>query len=161
MKSLISTLLLGTAAALAQTAPPVVLSPQMPHAVKICDEGCTVTMPAGTVYQFGLGANWMPPATATTAGSVYAYYTVLGDPSVGLIKELDVQQTSQPQTITYTVDGSTTPVTVTVPALPSITISTGPWTGPMLTCWQQGVNAKNPDGSAGTPYIVIICNVPK
>jgi hypothetical protein len=113
-------------------APPIAIVPvvQMANAVKICDEGCTiVSMPLGTIYQFGTGTgiNWLPPATSTLSNPVLpllVYYTSFPvgapgpiDPDSGVLKEFDVQQTSALQTIVFTAAGSTVSVTKIVPAL--------------------------------------------
>jgi len=163
MKNLLIFLLSAGALAQAPVAPkpPV---PQMANAFFICTEGCTITaMPIGTVYQFGTRGKFTPPVTTTasTALPLYAYYTVLGDPAEGLVKEFDVQQTTVPQTIVYTAQGSTTPVTVVVPALapvnkPGATVSTV-FTGNPLTCFEQKSTAKNPDGTDGKTYLIISC----
>jgi hypothetical protein len=133
-----STLMVVTVPALSSqtSAPPVATPPvtgptvQMANAYKICDEGCTIVgMPVGTVYQFGAGAGatWLPAATSTSSSPalpLYVYYTSFPvgspspiDPDYGVVKQFDVRQTTQAQTIVYTASGNSAPVTVTVPAL--------------------------------------------
>jgi hypothetical protein len=112
--------------------PPPAVTPavQMANAYKICNEGCTIiAMPPGTVYQFGTGsaATWLPSARSTSSSPLLpllVYYTSFPvgapapiDPAPNVLKEFDVQQTTAAQTIVFTADGSTVPVTKIVPAL--------------------------------------------
>lgn len=115
--------------AVAQAPKPVAA---MASAYKICDEqpGCYITsMPVGTVYQYGKGSAWTPPATSTAATSLpfLAYVTSFAfDPDPGVVKEFDVQQTASPQTIVYMQAG--TSMTIVVPALlPAVAVPLIEW----------------------------------
>lgn len=121
MKTLLA-LLLYSISAIAQVA-------QMPNAFKIGPEGITIiSAPANTVLQFGIGTTWEPPFALTASSlPLYAYYSVLGDPAPNILKEIDAQQQATAYTVTYTAAGSTTPITVNIPALvgASVTIPIG------------------------------------
>jgi len=106
---------------------------RMANAYPICNEGCTITaMPVGTVWQFGKDETkygqtntWLPAQTSTATTPklpFFVYYTDFPVNPTPETKELDVQQTSAPQTIVYTNPCSPSPctnapITVIVPAL--------------------------------------------
>lgn len=158
---------------LAQTVIPTQPTARMANAYKVCDEGCTiVSMPVGTVYQFGTDnvsvpgtLGWEPSATSTadTVLPLWANYTTLGDPAPGVVKEFDVQETSQPQTIIYTTNGSPAQVSVTVPALvPTPPVTELPFTidwtpSNTTTCWLTHVSSKGTDGKPFRNYTAKIC----
>ena len=111
--------ILAAMPAFAQTTAPVA---QMPNAVKVCPEGCTITaMPVGTVYQFGIAKTWLAPATSTATSPKFpfsAYYTSFAsDPAPGVLKEFDVQKQAKAFVVSYSLNGVTT--NLTIPALPA------------------------------------------
>jgi hypothetical protein len=104
--------------------------------VKVAAEnsGVLLTLPAGTQYRFGTAltatANkcgtlgWLPATVASTT-QLSAYYTSFAcDPAPGVVKELDVMQTTADQKIVVVTNG--TIGSVTVPALvaakPAVTV---------------------------------------
>lgn len=96
----------------------------MAHAVKVCDENCTITeiyMGAPTVFQYGGGTQW----TGTYLFQTHLPWVIDNgtpefggfDPAPGVVKEIDVQQTVRPITVFYRqYDG--TEGSVVIPALP-------------------------------------------
>lgn len=109
---------------------------QMPNAVKVCNEGCTITaMPVGTVYQFGTGSTWVPSTSTVLKLPFLVSYTAFPfDPAPYVVKEFDVQQQAKAFTVTYTVNGVQT--VKTIPALPTYKFTctgTGTVTGTTLT----------------------------
>lgn len=135
--------------------------PRMANAFPICNEGCTITaMPVGTVWQFGKDETkygqtntWLPQQTSTAAYPklpFFVYYTDWPVNPTPETKELDVQQTSAPQTIVYTLPCSPSPctnapVTVIVPTLAATT----PVTTPAVTnaCSTNNVSCTNATNS--------------
>src|SRR6185312_14347672 len=83
--------------------------------------------------QYGQTNTWLPPQTSTATTPklpFFVYYTDFPVNPTPETKELDVQQTSAPQTIVYTVPCSPSPctnapITVIVPAL-AATVATPP-----------------------------------
>ena len=58
---------------------------------KVAMQGDTVYLPPGTTYRFGIGNNYLAPATTNAGLTVYVYYSNFGgDPAPGVVKELDV-----------------------------------------------------------------------
>lgn len=84
-----------------------------------------VTLPAGTTYRFGDYTNnkWSAPVTvyaATTINPVYYSSFPFADPDPGTVKELDVLETTSPQTISVT-NAAITPATTVSQIVPSVT----------------------------------------
>lgn len=156
---------------------------RMANAYPICGEGCTITaMPVGTVWQFGKDETkygqvntWLPPQTSTATTPTlpfFVYYTDWPVNPTPETKEIDVQQTSVPQTIVYTNPCSPSPctptaVTVVVPALAASTppastagvnFNIPPLAAPM-NCWEGTVNGHDTGGTAQV-YKVEVCQLP-
>jgi len=103
---------------------------QMPNAVKIGNEGITITsIPATAVVQLGTSAGagvWAPtvslPANSLplliSCASGCPSVLASSDPDSGVVKEIDAQQGSAAYTVGYT-DTTGTAHTVTIPALSS------------------------------------------
>lgn len=125
------------ASAQTTTTTSTVTLPAAPVWVKVATEGSStasaansITLPAGTIYQFGTVGHFCDPVTVaqtTTISPVYvtSFKCTVGgvatpDPANGVVKEVDVEQTASAQTVT--VAGS--PVVVTAaPAAKPITCS--------------------------------------
>lgn len=78
---------------------------KMANAVRVCNENAILTaMPVGTVYQFGTGTTWVPPATSTAAtpklSFTVAWTAFPFDPAKNILKELDVQQQAKNFSVT-------------------------------------------------------------
>ncbi len=128
--SLSLTIAAGTAAS-AQT--------QMPNAVKIGNEGITITsIPATAVVQLGTSAApgvWAAPVSIpanslpllVSCASGCPSVLASSDPDSGVVKELDAQQSSTAYSVVYT-DTSGASHTVTVPALSSGSTTTSTFT---------------------------------
>jgi len=121
-KSLLTLLALGSLALLPLKSHAQTTSvPPMANTFKICSEGaCSiVTMPVGTVYQYGTGSTWVPAATSTATSPtlpLFVSYPAFGfDPAPGAVKQFNVQQTAAPYTVTWKLNGVIT--VTTVPAL--------------------------------------------
>ena len=134
---LIAPLLLAVPALHAQTAP-------APVWVTITSESLTtnVVLPAGATYRFGDYVNnkWSAPITvyAPTTLSPVSMAGVnpfpFGDPDPGTVKELDVLETTAPQTVTVTnVATSTTVAQVVPPLTPPTSVPVAPGTSYTLT----------------------------
>jgi hypothetical protein len=89
----------------------------MTNAVKICDEGCTITFVSveNAVLQFGTAATWGPPFTTNSFPFLVSYATPpnlalspAGDPALNTVKEIDAQQQSSDYSVTWTLNGVTT-----------------------------------------------------
>jgi hypothetical protein len=103
---------------------------QMPNAVKIGNEGITITsIPATAVVQLGTSAApgvWAAPVSIPAGSLPLLVSCASGCPSVlsssdpdpGVVKEIDAQQTSTAYTVVYT-NTTGTSQTLTVPALAS------------------------------------------
>lgn len=181
MKKLFAFLLIS-AGVLAQA--PVV--PVAPVWFKVAAGGDTITATKGMVFRYGANAStyvfacplaekcgthqpgdasaaaWSAPTPTVTDGPFLAGDDFFGgDPVYDVYKEVDIQETASPQTVTVTPAGSSTPVTVTVPALAAVNdpgaVVTATWSGSGVPCWHEKVAAKNPNGSAGKTYDVQIC----
>jgi hypothetical protein len=89
----------------------------------IASEGNTsVTIPAGATYRFGDKVNnlWSAPITvsvATTFSPIYIGIFPFADPDPGTVKELDVMETTAPQTVTVINFNAGTTVAQVVPPL--------------------------------------------
>jgi hypothetical protein len=89
----------------------------------IASEGNTsVTIPAGATYRFGDKVNnlWSAPITvssATTFSPIYIGIFPFADPDPGTVKELDVLETTAPQTVTVVNFNAGTTVAQVVPPL--------------------------------------------
>lgn len=91
---------------------------------KVASESSTtsITIPINTTIRFGLGTCWSSTQTNTRGPSTFALYWPTGqiginpDPCPGVVKELDVMETSVTQNITVVINGKSS--VVTVPALP-------------------------------------------
>src|SRR5580704_8416131 len=78
---------------------------QMPNAVPICAEGCTITVvPAGTVYQLGegTGKNYTPMRKAKGEGGtlLVSYKSFSFDPAPNMVKTFFVQQKAEAYNVT-------------------------------------------------------------
>lgn len=113
---------------------------------KVANEGDTVTSTAAITYRYGSGTLWTAPKTSS--GTIAVSNATFGDPAPGVVKELDVLETSSAQTVT--VNGSA----VTVPAsAPSATVSTASST--------LAVSVPNIVITPSIPAGTTLCNVPK
>jgi hypothetical protein len=102
---------------------------QMPNAVAICAEGCTITViPPGTVYQFGTGTGkgYTPARKAKGEGAslLVSYHSFSFDPAPNKVKTFYVQQKVKAYPVTYLPENAKTPMTVTVSALGSAPMAT-------------------------------------
>ena len=124
-----------------------------------------VVLPAGATYRFGDAANnkWSAPITVnepTTFSPVFypAGVFPFSDPDSGVAKELDVLETSAPQTVLVT-DLSTSPATtatLTVSSLPPTTIPMTPGTTYTLTFSSFAIA----QGSSPSAPMVALVNAP-
>lgn len=121
---------------------------------KVANGGDTVTASQGMTFRYGMGvstyaidtgghlagsasaAAWSPSVTLTADG-VVAYSLFGNDPDFGVSKEVDILETSVAQTVTVTPAGSTTALTVSVPAIP---VTTNPCSADNTTC-TMGTNS--------------------
>lgn len=136
----LAALLLATPIAFGQTTSPapvwITIAPESP--------ATGVTLPAGTTYRFGDYANnkWSAPVTvsATTTISPISMASgdpfPFGDPDFGTVKELDVLETTAPQSILVS-NLDTAPATVVAqivpPLAPPTSVPTLPGTAYTLT----------------------------
>jgi hypothetical protein len=99
----------------------------MGDAIKICDEGCTITSVSAenAVFQFGTGGTWGPSFTTNSLPFAVSYVSPpnlalspAGDPAPNIAKEIDAQRNSSEYSVTWTLNGVTT--ITPVPALGSI-----------------------------------------
>lgn len=111
------------------------------NTVKIGSEGITITATTGTnvAYQFGAGTklNTIPslplPALITCAtNQPQACANLGGDPDSGVSKSIYAVQQATVYTVTYTAAGSSTPVVVTVSALPAAPVKEWSCTGKII-----------------------------
>lgn len=100
---------------------------QIPNSTRIGPEGITITAISSptAVLQFGIGNTWC--ATTVTAPKLpfLVSYTTppntalcATDPAPNVVKSIVGGQQTQPYAVTYTINGTATSVTVTIPALP-------------------------------------------
>jgi hypothetical protein len=114
--------------------------------VKIAAENTNtyVTLPAGTQYRFGTPLTtstagcgtlgWLT-GTATSVTTLSAYYTSFAcDPAPGVVKELDVLQTSAAQTIVVVNNGTLSSVTIPALAVATQSASTKPTITGTFSC---------------------------
>jgi hypothetical protein len=115
------------------TPPPAVQPPSpfpsslMADAVKICDEGCTITFLSAdnAVLQFGTGGTWGPSFTTNSLPFAVNYVSPpnlalspAGDPAPNIAKEIDAQRQSSDYSVTWILNGVTT--ITPVPGLGSV-----------------------------------------
>jgi hypothetical protein len=99
----------------------------MANAVKICDEGCTITFISAenAILQFGTEAMWGPPFTANSFPFSVSFVSPpnlalspAGDPAPNIAKEIDAQRQSSDYSVTWILNGVTT--VTPVPGLGSV-----------------------------------------
>ena len=99
----------------------------MEGAVKICDEGCTITFISAdnAVLQFGTGGTWGPSFTTNSFPFSVSFVSPpnlalspAGDPAPNIAKEIDAQRQSSDYSVTWTLNGVTT--ITPVPGLGSV-----------------------------------------
>ena len=136
----LTTILFSTALLYGQTA----LVTPAPLWVMVTQESTStaVVLPAGTTYRFGNAANnlWSAPITVTEPTTFSPVFFPAGvfpfsDPDSGVAKELDVLQTSTPQTVQVTnlaVSPATT-IGLIIQGLPPTTVPMTPGTAYTVT----------------------------
>ena len=133
--------------------------------VKVASESTasSATLPAGATYRLGLpscpsaggGASWSASITVvgvTTLNPLSFWeggFPIATDPCPGSVKELDVLETTAPQTVTVT-NNSTSPATVT-----NVTLGTVSGTAPVVPTGPVPTSIPVP---AGASYVVTITN---
>jgi hypothetical protein len=135
-------LLLATPLLHGQTTP----APTGPVWATIASESPTisVTLPAGTTYRFGDYTNnrWSDPITVSAPTTINPVSMAgpnpfpFSDPDYGFVKELDVLETSNPQSITVanlSVSPATTVAQIVPPLVPPAAIPAAPGTSYTLT----------------------------
>jgi hypothetical protein len=99
----------------------------MANAVKICDEGCTITFVSAdnAMLQFGTQATWGPQFTTNSFPLSVSFVTPAnlalspaGDPAPNIVKEIDAQRQSSDYSVTWMLNGVTT--VTPVPGLGSV-----------------------------------------
>lgn len=100
-------------------------SAQIPNSVLVGPEGITITAVSSpsAVFQFGIGTNWCATTITSPKLPMLVTYTTPPtlalcaiDPAPGVVKSIVAQQQSSAYTVTYTINGTSTKVTI--PALP-------------------------------------------
>ena len=89
----------------------------MTNAVKICDEGCTITFISAeyAVLQFGTEVTWGPSFTTMSFPFAVSFVSPpnlalspAGDPAPNMVKEIDAQRQSSDYSVTWILNGVTT-----------------------------------------------------
>ncbi len=139
---------------------------QMPNAVKIGNEGITITsIPATAVVQLGTSAApgvWAAPVSLSAGSLPLLVSCASGCPSVlassdpdpGVVKEIDAQQTSTAYSVVYT-DTTGKSQTLTVPALASTSSSGGTTFTPGTVYPTVFSNIQAVTGSPAVPVLAL------
>jgi hypothetical protein len=134
---LIAPLLLATPVLHGQTAPAPVWATVAPESTTT-----SITLPAGTTYRFGDYTNnlWSASVTVQTATTISPVSMSGGnpfpfaDPDFGTVKELDILETTAPQSISVTnLTASTTVAQIVPPLVPPMSVPVAPGTAYTLT----------------------------